>query len=161
MQNLSANLPLSPVQHNPIERNAKLSDHMVQMDATLVMPLRNMLDQLLQCDQHKGWLALKAKPDFPMPVFGTRRIGKLMPNGELQFTIGATLAGQAVNLNNTIRESIEAEGVEVLARESTSGSRVHKAPYPTFDTTGVHTAIVTRIVQRVLYNLQERPTGFP
>ncbi len=110
--------------------------------------LLTILDEFFRCQHQKGWLALRAKPDLPMHKYRTRRIGKLTPAGELQFTIGATLAGQDSRLNEFIWGILEAEGVEVLTRASTSGSRDYLATYPTIDTKVVDPTVVRRIIKR-------------
>ena len=107
------------------------------------------LSLLFRCEHRQGWVALKMKGDIDLSTFKTERLAKLMPNGELQFTIGATLIGQSVNLNRTIQMIIAAEGLEVLMRETTSGSRGYEAPYPTISAPDVQDGSIARIVHRV------------
>lgn len=108
-----------------------------------------VLKDLYICIPKQGWTALMARRDKLPSTFKTQRIGKLMPDGELQFTVGATQAGQSCKLNKTIQMIIEREGLQVLPRQTTSGSRANKAPYPTFQIEGVSREVVTRIAHRI------------
>lgn len=111
--------------------------------------LQEELRATMIAKQQGGWLALFAPEHLPLRGYGTRRVAKLMPNGELQFSIGATLRGTAVGLNETITLVIRAEGLELLARESTSGSRGTEAEYPAFQTTGLPVDQVIRVLHLV------------
>ena len=107
------------------------------------------LDQMFECVPQAGRVALLAKSGPSLSMFKTKRVGKLMPNGKLPFTIGATLAGQSCNLNGTIQAIIRAEGMEVLDRETTSGSRGYEAQYPSVQITGLSDDAIGRIVHRI------------
>ena len=111
--------------------------------------LRKVLSTVLVAKQQQGWLALFVRERFPLRGYGSRRIGKLMPNGELQFSIGATTLGIKQGLNRTIEKIIRSEGLPVLNRETTSGSRPPAGHYPAFQTANVPVAQVLRIVHLV------------
>jgi hypothetical protein len=119
---------------------------MAQMAADLV----KALSDVLETKQQKGWLALFVPERFPLQGYRSRRIGKLMPDGVLQFSIGATALGVSRGLNETIQEIIRSERLTVLDCESTSGSRVSEGYYPAFQTEGLPVAQVLRIVHLVL-----------
>lgn len=111
--------------------------------------LHKALSEVLETKQQQGWLALFARSTFPLRGYGSRRIGKLMPNGELQFSIGATALGRQRGLNETIELIIRSEGIPILDRESTSGSRNTAAHYPAFQAADLPVAQVLRIVHLV------------
>lgn len=72
-----------------------------------------------------------------------------MPNGELQFSIGATALGTEHGLNTTIEAIIRSEGLPVLERATTSGSRSAEGRYPAFQAAHLDVATVVRIVHMV------------
>jgi hypothetical protein len=106
------------------------------------------LSSLFHCKQQKGWIGLFAR-GIELHGFGTRRIAKYTPLGEIEFTIGATEKVMTSNLNGTIRILISSAGLEVIERNSTSGSRNGTPEYPAFSVSGVSGAIVETIVHRV------------
>ena len=115
----------------------------------MLAALHKSLSEVLETEQQQGWLALFARPSFPLRGYGSRRIGKLMPNGELQFSIGATALGTKRRHNETIELIIRSEGVPLLDRESTSGSRNSEGHYPAFQAADLPVLQVLRIVHLV------------
>ena len=94
------------------------------------MPLLVELARYFDLSENSGWTAIQSRL---IRGYGTRRIAKLLSNGELQFTIGATERGQRLSLNETIRELARKNGFSVLKRHSTSGSRRSHGEYPALD----------------------------
>lgn len=73
------------------------------------------------------WITIQSRS---LRGYGTTRIAKLLPNLEIQLTIGATDRGIQLDLNRRIRQMAQADGFEVLDRKSTSGSRKGSRIYP-------------------------------
>lgn len=65
-----------------------------------------------------------------MRPFKTNRVAKLLPTGELQFTLGATTLGEAAGLNDTIRRLILDAGVEPIEGRTTAGNKMGSGEYP-------------------------------
>lgn len=89
------------------------------------------LDQLaryFELQGRSGWTSVKSGI---VSGYGTRRLGKVMPDGELQLTIGATTRGCQTGLNSTIRHIVRSCGFDIVERQSTSGSRKSSETYPT------------------------------
>jgi len=83
--------------------------------------------------------------------FGTRRIGKLMPDGYVFFTVGGTKYGEDIGLNETIRTIIEIESLDVVEGRSSAGQKQHGpiGAYLGFKLAAATDAQLTRIVHRV------------
>ena len=97
--------------------------------------------------QNTGWLTIRSRDRRLRSQFGTDRLGKRMPNGELLITIGATQVGMSFRLNETIANYIRSSGLTVLDRSTSAGNR--QARYPGFDTGLVSHAAVLRILRNV------------
>lgn len=109
-------------------------------------------DAISECYEHrdvKGWTAVMSTLGNLLRGYGSQRIAKIMPNSELQFTIGGTKIGEQINLNSTIRAIIDGIGLDVLERESTSGSRKCGGEYPAISTSGMSHRDVLRVLHLV------------
>ena len=113
------------------------------------MRVPEILRDVFETNVQSGWVALNTKHPNLLRGYRTRRIGKLTPDLDLQITIGATQQGQAIGLNRTIEEILRAEGLEVLDRSTTSGSRGYDAPYPTVRFGDIKHAALERVCFRI------------
>ena len=109
------------------------------------------INQLLRagfvCHENGGWLAIRLPAGRCTQYFRTDRLAKLMPAGELHFTIGATRRGMSCKLNYIIKDHIRDEGLAILNRGTTAGNR--GSHYPAFDTSQITEATILRVLRRV------------
>lgn len=87
-------------------------------------PYQLFLDELVRRFDFKkdrlsdaAWTAINSRT---LQGYGTKRIAKLLPNLDVQITIGATNRGKELNLNHQIYEMARKFGFEVRDEKSTS-----------------------------------------
>jgi hypothetical protein len=118
------------------------------MDAPEV-PHRDTLDELFNLKRRKSWITLTPARGVSLKGFQTRRVGKVVGD-ELLFTIGATSLGKHRGLNRVIREILQTESLDVIERESTSGTRQGDAVYLGCSLASVDAPTLRKIVARVV-----------
>ena len=113
------------------------------------MSLSDIISANYELRDVKGWTAIMSRLGSLLCGYRSHRIAKIMPNNEIQFTIGGTRKGEEIRLNSTIRAIIESTGLEVVERESTSGSRKSGGVYPAISTTWINHHKVLRVLYLV------------
>lgn len=112
------------------------------------MNIPNTLQDVFKCvpTATSKWIRLELSDGYVPEGFTSKRIAKWSPEGGFEFVIGSTAAGRAAKLDQTFRNILLKEGVQVRERLSTSGDGT---VYPSFDLSDVDDAAAMRIFAAV------------